>query len=369
MRRILCLTLALCACISLFACSYTETGMAQSSEISVAQMPTLPPVSTASPEEAPVSVPAWQSDGARNISTWAVYWDDADVLCEIYPYASGLNTLSYFEAFFAADGSFVLPEKIDELYAAVERAYPDNLWDSYLTFVNDLQMENGEIDLKSTDVIAPYLADEGAMDRHIDALIDFTIDKGFDGLEIDYEALRKAPGLWQPFTVFCGRLYERAQEAGLGLRVILEPYAPFDEYIFPNGPTYVIMCYNLHGAHNGPGPKADYEFLSGIIESASRLPGKRIYALATGGYDWNEDGDAVQVTMRQAYELFLKYGKEAPVRYDASSVLYFSYRDEEKRDHDVWCADSTTLKEWSDFLTKAGFGEIAYWRLGGNYLR
>lgn len=381
MRRILAYILALMAAMSLSGCkslsSVKPSGAPDNivmPETTAAQTPAAPAASaTPAPAEAsgaPQKTPAWQLDGARDISVWATYWDTADIIDEIAPYAQRLGALCYFEAFFAPNGELIMPEALSELYAAVEQAYPDNLWDSYVTYVNDIRDDanGGKFTLKSPDILSPFFKDEAAMDAHAEQLISFAVDNGFDGIEIDYEAMRKKPSLWQPFCDFIAKLYSRANETGLLLRVVLEPNTPFGEYVFPKGPTYVIMCYNLHGGHNGEGPKADFDFLSELIEAGSSLPGKRIYALATGGYDWDDKGEAVQVTLSEAYALFSVSATDATVRDLNSDALNFHYNDSSGAAHSVWFADTRTLASWAEFIKEAGFIELAYWRLGGNYI-
>lgn len=335
-----------------------------------APQPAPVPSPTAVPAPTPVpsdgATPAWQQEGARDVSVWAAYWDTADVVAELAPVAHRLKALCYFEAYFSPDGTLRLPEALPALYQAVEAAYPDNLWANYLTFVNDVQEDNGTFTQKTTDILAPFLADEAAMDAHIDQLIACVQENGFDGVEIDYEALRKAPALWEPFTRFCARLYARTQAAGLSLRVVLEPYAPFADYAFPQGPVYVVMCYNLYGGHSAPGPKADYAFLADVAARASLLPGRVEYALATGGYDWRTHSDASQLTQSAAQTLFSTRGVGACTRDGDSGALTFRYKDENKKKHTVWYADAQTLALWANALRAYGAGDLAYWRLGGN---
>lgn len=370
MRRILASILAFMAAISLMGCKGLSPVKPSGLPDNIV-MPSVTPDASAAPLDAPGKgqTPAWQFDGTRDISVWAVYWDTDDVISEIAPYADRLGAVCYFEAFFTPEGELIMPQKQSELFAAVESAYPNNLWDSYITFVNDIRHDESgsKFTLKSPDILSRFFADEAAINSHVEQLIAFTLENGYDGIEIDYEAIRKEPSLWQPFCDFIKKLYSRTNEVGLLLRVVLEPNTPF-ENMFPKGPTYVIMCYNLHGGHNGEGPKADYDFLSELIEKSSVLPGKRIYALATGGYDWDKDGKAVQVTLKGAYELFSSSATDATVRDMASGALNFHYNDSSGGAHSVWFADTRTLADWAKFLKNAGFSELAYWRLGGNYI-
>ncbi len=364
MKKLLCLLTALCIATICCSCLPSPAPLPQGEE-AVVEVPAIHAADSSGKTE---EAPAWLSDGARPVSVWAAYWDTGDVLSELSPIADRLGILCYFEAFFDHSGALIMPEALRGLYLNVEADYPDNLWQSYITFVNDLQKEDGSFELKSAEILRPLFEDEAAMDAHIDELIGFTLSNGFDGLEIDYEALRKAPELWEPFTVFCGRLYERANAEELGLRIILEPNAPFDELSFPAGPDYVIMCYNLHGGHSDPGPKADYVFLEELMRASEYLPGKSVFALATGGYDWDENGEASQLTLRAAYQLYKERAKGYSLRDGQSGALVFRYTDEDEDIHTVYCADTRTLALWSQKLKNAGFDELCYWRLGGNYL-
>ena len=316
---------------------------------------------------APSASQAWLLEGERPYSAWAVYWSTEDVMDELSPIADRLGILSYFEAYFLADGSLFLPEETTLLYQAVEARFEGNRWKSYLTFVNDLKLEDDTFSLKDVGLLDPLFQSEQAMDAHIRALVSFTLEQGFDGMEIDYEALRKSPSLYEPFTRFLSRLYDACEAEKLGLRVILEPSVPCEEYAFPQGPEYVLMCYNLHGGHSDPGPKADYEFFDELMEKSAYLPGTAVFALASGGYDWGEDGDAVQRTLAQACKLFDERGKGSMIRDAASGTLAFRYTDEGGALHTVWCADLHTLALWTQYFKKAGHERLAYWRLGGNF--
>ena len=363
MKKSLCAMAALCCAALLCACA-APVALGEVAKVEAAPLPV---ASSAFVQTQDAKLPAWQLAGERPLSAWAAYWDTGDVLAELSPIASRLGTLCYFEAYFAHDGALTVPDTLTALYGAVEAAYPSHRWESYLTFVNDWQLADGSFDLKSMTPLKAVLADTAAMDAHIAALVEFTASRGFDGLEIDYEALRKAPELWDAFAVFCARLYGAAQEAGLGLRVVLEPIAPFESVAFPAGPTYVVMCYNLHGGHSKPGPKADFDFLSSLMEKSAFLPGDPVFALATGGYDWDAAGDATQVTLQKALALYEERGKGTPIRDGASGAVAFRYTDENGKVHTVWFADSRTLTMWAEALARAGYARVSYWRLGGNF--
>lgn len=300
------------------------------------------------------------------LSAWAVYWDTKNVITELeYPgFAEQLEALCYFEVFFDSQGNLVVPEEIPALYEAVKARFPNAKWTSYLTFVNDQRDDTGAFSLKDTDLLWMLLGTDEAMLAHVESVIALTKTMGFGGVEIDYESIRKDLPLWERFFAFCNALYLRTQEEGLALRVLLEPITPFDRLTFPQGPTYVMMCYNLHGMHSGPGPKADAVFIQKLIGEMALLPGRKDFAIATGGFDWCE-GKVGQLTERAAVALAEKH-HAVPRRDEASQAMVFHYQDDKGCTHEVWYADRETLNYWASLIRTGGGTGISIWRLGGN---
>lgn len=321
-----------------------------------------PPEPTAAATIPPA--PQAEAQTAPYLSAWAVYWDTEEVISELERYEN-LEALCYFEAFFDPLGNFILPPEIPALRERVEQRFPDSKWISYLTFVNDLKEDSGAFSLKDTDLLWRLLGTEDAMHRHVEDVISLAKDQGFQGVEIDYEAIRKDLPLWERFLAFCRALYARAVEEGLYLRVVLEPITPFESLSFPEGPTYVVMCYNLHGGHSGPGPKADADFIRKLAAYMQALPGRKDFAIATGGYDWCE-GTAKQLTESTAIGLAAEAKVLESWRGDASQGAAFRYIDAEGKSHEVWYADQTTLNYWTSLIRAEGGRGISIWRLGGN---
>lgn len=332
-------------------------------------MPQRPEEGGALEEPGPfVSPPATSSPQTaqpRILSAWAAYWDTGTVVAELAPIASELDALCYFEVFYDDAGGYVLPDELLDLRKQVDDAYPDHAWRDYLTFVNDLQTGDGEFVQKTCDVLKPFLSDQAAMEQQILAMLELTRQHGFDGIELDFEAIRKAPKLWQPFVDFCELLWQRASKEGLDVRIVLESHAPFDRYAFPEGPQYVVMCYNLYGGHSGPGPKADLAYLRETARAVAALPGECCFALATGGYSWKNGKNATQLTESAAQELLSKKLDAQARRDDASGAMTFSYKSDSSK-YAVWYADVETFSIWEEALRENGHTRIAYWRLGGN---
>ncbi len=311
--------------------------------------------------------PLSQPRQSPELSAWIVYWDMEGALRGIEELGGQLVSLQYFAAYFDAENQLFIPPAIEQLREKMAGAGEDTgagkaaaAPASYLTVVNDRLLPGGGSVLKDKQLLYELLADEEDQKAHIAQILALAEAGGYDGIEIDYEAIRKDMVLWQYFLDFISRLSLAAAEQGLSLRVVLEPGIPFEALDFPEGPEYVVMCYNLHGPGSLPGPKANDEFLLELARKAAALPGRRTFALASGGFDWSGD-QASALTKREAMALVVR--QKAEVRRDpASQALTFSYQ-QGNTVRQVWYADSATLEHWTGLLKDQGDCGIALWRL------
>lgn len=296
------------------------------------------------------------------LSAWAVYWDTERVNDELSLLSSELKSVSAFSALFHADDTLYVPDQTAALLSSIQERFGATQ-DVYLTFVNDIARKNGSFSLKDVALLERLFASEERMDAHIAEMIALT--KGFhcDGIELDYEAMRKNSALWKPFAAFVERLYQATQDAGLLCRVVLEPSA-LGKAKYPEGPNYVLMCYNLFGSHSGPGPKADIRFIHALADESRDLSNLS-FAFSTGGFDWDANDEAAQLTEQEAAALAQAQGI-APERDEESGALHFTYTAEDETQHTVWYADGETLARWMRTAAEKGVSRFAVWRTGGN---
>ncbi|MDW8800482.1 glycosyl hydrolase family 18 protein [Clostridium sp. A1-XYC3] len=295
----------------------------------------------------------------KNLSAWVVYWDlNSDK--EIKALDKRLKNISYFAANFDSNNKLAMPEDLTNYYNKTK----NDKYNKYITIVNDKVKIDGSYSLKDTSLLKALLDTPDSRSSHIEGIINLAVKHGFDGIEIDYEQIKKDMGLWNNYISFINELYEKAQNRGLKVRVVLEPNTPFDKLTFTEGPTYVLMCYNLHGGFNEPGEKANAEFIENSIESMSKVPGKKEFAIATGGFNWAANGKTTSVTEAQAVSLLKQY-KATAQRHKESQSLFFTYTDENNMKHEVWYGDKVTLDSWMKVITEKGY-DVSIWRLGGN---
>ena len=159
-----------------------------------------------------------------NGNAWVTYWD----------FDRGLKEAEKFTA-----------QKFTRYRAEIKK---------YLTVVNDVYKDvnnpAGESIEKDTQVLFSLFETDESMRSHSQDLLAGVKKHHFDGLEIDYENIWKNPQLAKKFVRFLKVLVPAAEEAKIPLRIILEPGVPVSAYELPEGPEYVLMCYNLFGVHS-----------------------------------------------------------------------------------------------------------------------
>ncbi|MBE6067469.1 MAG: glycosyl hydrolase [Clostridium lundense] len=298
-------------------------------------------------------------ENINNLSAWVAYWDlDSDT--EIKTLDKKLKNVCYFAVNFNSNNKLVMPEQLINYYDETK----NHNYNKYITIVNDKINSDGSSSLKDANLLKDLLSNKALISSHIEEIINLAVKYEFDGIEIDYEQIKNDMKLWDDYTLFINELYQRCNKRNLKLRVLLEPNIPFDKLDFKEGPTYVIMCYNLHGGFSEPGEKANTEFIKDLIEKTSKIQGKMDFAIATGGFNWASNGRVIPVSEIEANRILKEYGARE-IRDVESQCLVFNYKDEDNIDHEVWYSDIVTLNSWIKIIAEKGY-DVSVWRLGGN---
>ncbi|MBU3144368.1 glycosyl hydrolase [Clostridium sp. CF012] len=298
-------------------------------------------------------------ENINNLSAWVAYWDlNSDR--EIKTLDMELKNICYFAVNFNSTNELVMPENLIDYYNKT-KSYDYN---KYITIVNDKINSDGSSILKDRNLLKSLFNNSDLRSTHIQEIINLAVKYDFDGIEIDYEQIKNDMKLWDDYILFINELYQKAERKGLKVRVILEPNIPFEKLSFAKGPTYVIMCYNLHGGFSEPGEKANPKFIRELMEKTSKIPGKKDFAIATGGFNWASSGKNTSLSETEANRILKEYGSKAE-RDDESQCLFFNYTDEKNIEHEVWYADKITLESWMKVIIEKGY-DISIWRLGGN---
>jgi len=298
------------------------------------------------------------------VSVWTTYWDMDLYQEELQVIENKIDNLLYFAAYFDSNNQIFIPDETLQTKELTEKLYEPGKYTRYLTFVNDKILEDGSSSLKDSELLDQLFVNSESRQKLAKQMILLAVEHGFDGIEVDFEALKDDQERWNHFILFLDELKKQAGEQSLLIRVLFEPAAPLENFQFPEGLDYIMMCYNLYGYGTEPGPKANKDFLNEMAEKMEILPGEPGFAFSTGGFDYSDNGDVKALREIDAFLLSEDVGVNIR-RDDNSQNIVFDYTDEKGVDHQVWYADATTLQYWTDIIKEQGYKKISIWRMGG----
>ena len=148
----------------------------------------------------------------------------------------------------------------------------------YLSVVNDVVEGPGKSVQKDPGLVSRLMATDASRTAHRRELLALLAVYPFKGLELDYERVTMED--WPKLLQFAHELSTTLATQGKKLRLVMEPKQKYLQGDLPVGPQYVVMAYNLHGSHNGPGAKADDVFLRQLAQWCAHWPVKPGLALS-----------------------------------------------------------------------------------------
>jgi len=296
------------------------------------------------------------------MTAWVAYWDTENLEERLAQVRGKLDRLVIFAAYYRDRDAIFIPEASTQSLELARQVLAEEEVEYYLSVVNDLVDASGS-HLKDTDLLYRLLSSTDQAQSHARQIVDLALAGGYDGVEIDFEKLRQDRQLWSYFLVFEEYLWELCRQEGLKLRVLLEPFPLPDGVTLPQGPEYVVMCYNLHYEGTDPGPKADEDFLSSIVGYLAQVPDLG-FALANGGYSWLEGSTQADSLSQSQIRAILDSTGAVPVRDQATQALEVRYTDE-TGNRILWYADETTLDHWRQLIGEKTGRQIRLevWRL------
>lgn len=230
----------------------------------------------------------------------------------------------------------------------------------------------------SAELGQAILADEALQERLLDSVLEIMREKGFKGLNVDFEFLR--PVDREPYNEFLRRAARRLREAGFTLSTALAPkYGPEqvgEWYEAKDYPAHgeitdftVIMTYEWGWSGGPPRAVAPLNEVEKVLQYAVSVipPEKVMMGIPLYGYDWTlpfvEGGPFARVVSPQAaVALAAQYG--VPIQYDSTSQSpFFFYTDAEGKEHEVWFEDARSIQAKFNLVKRLGIRGVSYWRL------
>ena len=232
--------------------------------------------------------------------------------------------------------------------------------------------------LQSSGNEAGFLADPAARTRAIQAIVAEVRQRGYDGVNIDFELL---PPSAEPAMSEFIRQLDRALPAGKRLDISAFPKVDVDPSVHgghnwrvfgQHADQIILMAYDRHYLGSEPGPVSPAGWVEGNLQEMfnAGVPGNKILlGVGAYGYDWpagagpGNEASSTPVPLRQVRRILDRHGIQP--RWDPQSRNpHFTYPGEGGQSREVWYLDERVLRQRLDLVRKYSLGGIAIWRLG-----
>lgn len=230
----------------------------------------------------------------------------------------------------------------------------------------------------SSQRAADLLGSEMAQTTLIDAIVSTMQQKGYRGLDVDFEFIPAARR--EDYAAFIHRLRERLAPLGYPVLVALAPktsqnqpgllYEGHDYALLSEAADYVLlMTYEWGYTYGPPMAVAPLPNVRQVIEYAlTVMPAEKIFlGIPNYGYDWplpfrQGETRARSISNQEAVEIAVREGAE--IGYDETAQSpFFRYTAPDGAVHEVWFEDARSMSQKLRLLSEYGLHGAGYWNL------
>ncbi|MCH7541912.1 hypothetical protein IH981_04035 [Patescibacteria group bacterium] len=310
--------------------------------------------------------------GSRLVLGWIPFWDQESAFASFKRNADLYSHISLFWYVLRSDGSVKKYIYAQEDTSIINFAHSKNV--KVLAIVANLPDEDDGGDWDA-DRVNKVINSAAVRKKHVNDLVNLAKKQGFDGINIDYEALKGHQK--ENFTLFIKELANELHKNGKILAVALHPKISEGDPAYSNGSQaqdwkqlaiYAdqmhLMAYEEHWETSGSGPIASVPWVSSVLNYAKKLiPASKLFAgVPLYGYDWGGSVKAKGLTYAGVQSLIKKY--QPKIVWDSSAKTHhFSYR-AGGVSHTVWYEDNRSFSGKLSLFNDLGIPNLAFWRLG-----
>ncbi len=303
--------------------------------------------------------------GITEINGYAYEYVDLDLLRFQQPYMTYLAPFTYG---FNQAGDLVIPKDNPLLEIAEKFGTVPLLHLSTLT-------ENGNF---SNELAHSILNDEAAQERLIDNVVNTIEEKGYGGLDIDFEFLPAEDNLKYPALI--AKFRERLNPFGYIVITALAPKTSAEQKgLLYEGHLYkeigeasdgvLLMTYEWGYTYGPPLAVAPIRQVRAVIEYAlTEIPADKIFmGIPNYGYDWalpyvKGESRARSISNVEGVDIARRYGVD--IEYDNyAQSPHFNYVSEDGKEHEVWFEDGESIKQKLLLIDEYGLRGAGYWNL------
>ena len=299
------------------------------------------------------------------INGYAYSFIKKDVLENTFKY---LTFVTFFTYGFTEEGKLIEPQTEENLQTVKESNVKP------IMLISTLTSEGGF----SNELANKILNDEYSQDILIENIVNNIEEKGYYGLDIDFEFI--LPEDKENYSGFVRKAKEKLSEKGYILIVSLAPktssdqkgllYEAHDYYAIGQIADYVlIMTYEWGYTYGPPMAVAPINKVIEVLNYAvSEIEREKIFmGVPNYGYDWRMpyirgETKAQSISNTEAINRAVRYNAE--IMFDELAMSpYYEYTDEEGNGHIVWFEDARSIEAKTGLVYRYGFTGISIWNI------
>lgn len=313
-----------------------------------------------------LTVPGFSYDRPIRSGGYAYPFISRFVLEQSLPYLSDLYIFSYG---FTTAGELIPPWADDSDLISGAKAAGTAPILTLTPFGPDGQFSNY--------LITTVINNPEAVDRLIANLEAVVLEKGFEGVDIDFEFILATDRL--AFVDFVRRVREAINALGYPVSVALAPkvsddqpgllYEGKDYALLGEAADYVLlMTYEWGYKYGPPLAVAPLNQVRRVVEYAlTRIPPEKIHlGIPNYGYDWPlpyERGITVARTIGNIEAVRLAVDHGVPIEFDEPSASPFFFYEEDGLQHEVWFEDVRSMEAKFSLVNEYGLRGIGIWQI------
>ena len=229
----------------------------------------------------------------------------------------------------------------------------------------------------NNNLIHEVLISETAMETLISNLLQTMEEKGFQGVDVDFEYILAEDR--DRFTSFVAELRKRMNAAGYVVSVALAPKTSADQPgLLYEGKDYgglgaaanevLLMAYEWGYTYGPAMAVAPLNKVRQVIEYAlTEIPSEKInLGIPNYGYDWTLPyvrGESRAVTIGNVEAVQIAIGRDVPILFDETAQSPFFRYVSEGREHEVWFEDVRSLQAKYNLLNEYDLKGIGVWQI------
>lgn len=227
--------------------------------------------------------------------------------------------------------------------------------------------------LMKPEALHELLSEKENRGRLIAALTKLVHEKGYDGVNIDFEAIKNSDR--DDFSTFLSELKtalgkDKLLSVAVFARTASDNWGTPYDYAAIGGiaDQVIVMAYDYSYVNSGPGPIAPLWWVQNVVEYMEQQMDRKkiILGMPTYGYDWPQDSTGSTVTLSRLNKIMQTYKVQSDFDLKSQSP-YHTYYDENGVYHEIWMENQQSLTLKVELSSQKQLGGISFWRIGTGF--